>query len=242
MKKGKQMMTRKSVILMLIVFCSVFLSSCFKKEVEIMATHRWNGVYVWTDDETEEFKVLDVEGIDDENIRYTLQSSRGTEEFEAPIKSESGRYVVKNLGPKSVKITLSTDAEIVTIDDMWTDKNSRRMENWTGKYYRLPYGETPPAFGNSLWNGEYVCADTGLEISVYGIKEGYVLCAYKTFEEGEEVIKNLKCLEPDSTKAVFTEGERLVILELIRKNSRIKVTDLYMNDSENKGISGVYKK
>ncbi len=236
------MMTRKAFFLILIVFCSLLLSSCLNKEVEIMATHRWNGVYVWQDKETEEFKVLDVEGIDDKNICYTLQSARGTEEFEAPIKSESGRYVVKNLGPKSVKITLSTDAEIVTIDDMWTDKNTRRMENWTGKYYRLPYGETPQNFGNSLWNGEYVCEETGLEISVYGIKEGYVLCTYKTIEDGEEVVKNLKCLEPDSTKAVFTEGERLVILELIRENSRIKVTDLYMNDSENKGISGVYKK
>ncbi len=89
------MMTKKSFFLILIVFCSVFLTSCFKKEVETMATHRWSGVYVWTDKETEEFKVLDVEGIDDENIRYTLQSSRGTEEIEAPIKSESGRDVVK---------------------------------------------------------------------------------------------------------------------------------------------------
>lgn len=236
------MMKRKALFFIFILFCSVFLSSCFNGDVETVATHRWDGVYVWQNEETEEFKVLDALGIDDKNIRYTLESSRGTEEFEAPIKSESGRYVVKNLGPRSVKITLSTDKDVITIDDMWTDKETPRTENWTGKYYKLGYGEKPPKFGNSLWNGEYVCAETGLEITVYGVKEGYVLCSYKTTEDDEEIVKNLRCLEPDSTKAVFTEGERLVILELIRKNSRIKVTDLYMNDSENKGISGVYRK
>ena len=236
------MMIKKIIALIIIVLTVTGLTSCFKKRVEVMTTHRWDGVYVWTDKETEEFKILDVKGVDEKNICYTLQSSRTTEEFTAPIKSESGRYVVSNLGSKSVKITLSTDAEIVTIDDMWTDKEKKRNENWTGKYYRLGYGEKPESFGNPSWNGEYVCEETGLEISVYGIKEGVVLCSYKTYEEGEEVIKNLRCLEPDSTKAVFTEDQRLVILELMRKNSKIKVTDLYMDDSENKGISGVYKR
>ena len=38
------------------------------------------------------------------------------------------------------------------------------------------------------------------------------------------------------------EGERLIILELISKNKKIKVTDLYMDDAENLGIRGVYVK
>ena len=104
-------------------------------------------------------------------------------------------------------------------------------------------GPSPPLYrGNPSWNGEYVCRETGLKISVYGIKEGYVLFSYKEIKDGEEIVYNLKCLEPEATKAVFTQDERLVILDILRKNSKIKVTDLYMNDTENKGISGVYEK
>lgn len=234
----------KKILSLIIILCTLpALVSCSRAgDDEAVATDRWNGIYVWTDEETEEFKVLDVEGLDDKNIRFTLESVRSTVEFEAPIKSDSGRYVVTNLGQRSVKITLSTDGNTVTIDDMWTDAESSRQENWTGKYQWIGHDETPESFGNPAWNGEYVCKDTGLKISVYGIKEGFVLFSYKVMEEDEEVVYNLRCLEPEPTKAVFTQDERLVILDIIKNNGKIKVTDLYMNDSENKGISGVYEK
>jgi len=256
----------KKILAFLMIFFSMFsLTSCFSDaDGDVVDTTRWTGTYVWTDEETEEFKVLEAAAVDDDTVNFMLESSRITEEFDADTKSKSGRYIVTNLGPKTVKITISADGETITVDDMWTDDISLRDENWTGKYKRLLPGEEIASFGNKAWNGVYVNPDTELEVSTYGIKEGIVLFSYNGLEElgeeeedekdkkgkkdeeeepsvPEEVTFNFRCLEPEPKKAVFTQNERLIILELL-SNGRLKVTDLYMNDSANKGISGIYKR
>ncbi len=256
-------MFKKALSLVLILSMMIILVSCSGDDEDIFATDQWNGTYVWSDEETEEFKVVEIKGIDEESISFSLRSARTTESFEADAKSDSGRYVVTNLGPKTVKITLSSNGEIVNIDDMWTDDISLRTENWTGKYQRILSGTVPDKFGNSAWNGKYVNEETGLEISATGIKEGLVLVTYKAAPDAQKLAElmeleesddsedisqtdivdyNFKCLEAEKAKAVYTKDERLIIFELTSKNSKIKVTDIYMNDTENKGISGVYKR
>lgn len=233
----------KKVFSLIAVLClSISLMSCSDSgDDDIVNTDRWNGTYMWTNEETGEFKVVEAIGVDDDSVGFMLESSRLTEEFEASIKSNSGRYLVENLGSKTVKVTLSADNDMIVIDDMWTDDINLRQENWTGKYYKLTEDMEIPAFGDKSWNGKYTNAETELTVSVYGIREGYALFSYKAEAEGEEVTYNLRCLEPETGKAVYTEGERLIILELLSRG-RLKVTDLYMNDSENKGITGIYKK
>lgn len=261
--KGLYAMFKKALSLVLILSMMVILVSCSGDEDDTFATDQWNGTYVWSDEETEEFKVVEIKGIDEDSISFSLRSARTTESFEADAKSDSGRYIVSNLGSKTVKITLSSNGEIVNIDDMWTDDISLRTENWTGKYQRILSGTVPDKFGNSTWNGKYVCEETGLEISAAGIKEGLVLITYKGVpdeqklaelkeaEEAEElenaedidiVDYKFKCLEAEKGKAVYTRDERLIIFELTSKNTKIKVTDIYMNNTENKGISGIYKR
>jgi hypothetical protein len=217
------------------------LFGCSGKDNEAVSTDKWNGTYMWLDEETDEFKLLEAVGVDEQTVAFVLESSRTAEEFEAHTKSNSGRYLVENLGSKTVKVTLSADFETVVVDDMWTDNNAKRKENWTGKYHRITEDMEIPSFGDKSWNGTYLLEDTNLTVSVYGIREGYALFSYMGEDAGEEVEYNLRLLEPERGKAVYTEGERLIILELLTKG-RLKVTDLYMNDSSNKGISGIYKK
>ncbi|MBO5008439.1 MAG: hypothetical protein J6D26_06350 [Clostridia bacterium] len=235
----------KKFVSVIIIICTMFaLISCGKDESEnIVKTDKWNGTYVWTDENTEEFKIIDAKGIDDETVSFSLKSARETVEFEGSFKSASGRYIVVNMGPSCFKISLSTDGTKITVDDMWTDDKTQRTENWTAKYERLPDGEKAPEFGNPIWNGEYFCEELGQTITLYGIKEGFVLLTYDVTGGSEEETLSLKCLEYleyDKTQAFFTLDERLLILDLVENNTRIKITDVYMNDSENKGISGVY--
>lgn len=220
-----------------------FVTGCKDKEDKTtVTTNLWDGTFRWLDEETEEFKVVEVASKDEENISFKFKSVRTSAQFDAPLKSDSRRYAVVNLGSKTVKITLSADTQTITVDDMWTDADLSRDENWTGKYQRLLEGETVAPFGDTSWNGEYYCEANGQSISVYGIKEGFVLLSYEGELDGEKTVFNFRCLEPEAKKAVFTEGERLIILELISKNKKIKVTDLYMDDAENFGIRGVYVK
>lgn len=247
-------MIKKLFALMLICIVPFALLSCSNDETgETVSTDAWQGIYMWADEETEEFKVIEAVQVDDTTVGFVMESSRITAEFEAQTKSSSGRYLVTNLGQKTVKITLSSDKETITVDDMWTDDIELRDENWTGKYRRVLEGEVIPSFGDKNWNGKYKNEETNLEVSVYGIKDGIALFSYEAVEadmeedmeededEALEVKHNFKCLEPEAGKAVYTEGERLIILERT-SHGDIKVTDLYMNDSENKGISGIYKK
>ena len=235
-------MTKKLLLVFMIIIMCVSCVSCSNGEDEVVETERWTGLFMWENEETGEFKVLEANAVDDITVGFLMESSRGSEEFQAQTKSKSGRYLVVNLGQKTLKITISTDGEVITVDDMWTDDITLREENWTGKYHRLLYGQEVPQFGNKEWNGKYTNAETGLEISTYGIREGFVLFSYKGMnEDWEEETLHFMCLEPEAKKAVFTKDERLILLE-IQANKRIKVTDLYMNDSENKGISGIYKR
>lgn len=234
----------KKLLVYILILCMMFSFAACKndKDDDNATTNRWDGTYKWLNEETGEFKLVEVVASDEENVSFKFKSSRTDAEFSAPLKSDSGRYAVVNLGPKTVKITLSSDGEVVTVDDMWTNANEERDENWTGKYQRLLYGEEVPRFGNTAWNGVYVCNENGMTVSVYGIEEGFALLSYEGEEFGEKVTYNFRCLEPEAKKAVFTEGNRLIILELIAKNKKIKITDLYMDDTENMGIRGMYVK
>ena len=185
-------MIKKLMLGILIIIMSVNCISCSNKEDEVVETEKWNGVFMWESTETGEFKVLEANAVDDITVGFLLESSRGTEEFEAQTKSKSGRYLVVNLGQKTLKITISTDGETITVDDMWTDDISLREENWTGKYNRLLYGQEIPKFGNKQWNGKYVNDETGLEVSAYGIKEGFVLFIYTKVELA--TVKLMRCL------------------------------------------------
>ena len=234
-------MIKRIACVFLCLCAAVSFCACSKDDKETISTDKWNGTYMWVDEETEEFKVVEAIGIDEETVSFCLESSRITEEFEAHIKSASGRYLAENLGARTVKVTLSADLDTVAIDDMWTDDASTREENWSGKYKKVALGEQIPAFGDKLWNGIYTCEETGLTVSLYGIKEGFALFSYTKAEGEEELTYTYRLLEPEKGKAVYTEGERLIMVERISK-SRIKVIDLYMQDSENKGISGIYKK
>lgn len=234
------MLRKISLVIMVCLIPLVFMACSSDDSGETVSTTRWDGTFMWLNEDTEEFKVIEAKAVDETTVGFVLESSRITDEFEAGTKSKSGRYLVTNLGSKTVKITLSSDGDTITVDDMWTDDINLRDENWTGKYRRVSAEETIPEFGDKNWNGKYINASTGLEVSVYGIKDGFALFSYRAEENGEEVIYNLRCLEPEAGKAVYTEGERLIILERMTRG-RIKVTDLYMNDSENKGISGIYK-
>lgn len=249
-------MIKKFLAITMVLSLCMGIASCSDDDSdESINTDRWNGTYMWLNEETEEFKLVEAIGVDEDSVSFALESSRISEEFEAHIKSKSGRYLVENLGQKTVKITLAANGEFIVIDDMWTDDIALRTENWTGKYYKVTEDTEIPEFGDKAWNGVYVLEETGLEVSVYGIKEGHALFSYtacetfseedkddnKDMEECEEIVYNFRCLEPEPGKAVYTEGERLIILERLSRG-KLKVTDLYMNDSENKGISGVYTK
>ena len=234
----------KKLLVYIVILCMMFsFAACKNGNDDASVTaNRWDGTYKWLNEETGEFKLVEVVAPDEEKVSFKFKSARMDTEFSAPLKSDSGRYAVVNLGPKTVKITLSSDGEVVTVDDMWTNPDESRDENWTGKYQRLLYGEEVPEFGNTAWNGEYVCNENGMTVSVYGIEEGFALLSYEVEEFGEKVTYNFRCLEPEAKKAVFTEGNRLIILELITKNKKIKITDLYMDDTANMGIRGIYVK
>lgn len=238
-------MTRRRIFALLICFVLIMtLVSCnSKEENQQILTDKWNGDYVWENSRTEEFKILRIQSIDEKKVNVTCESARDTEIYEASIKSQQGRYIAVNLGSRSVKLVLSPQYQYVLIDDMWTGENPEsRDENWSGKYRRLEEGEELPPFGNPDWNGKYICEETGTTVSVYGIKERYVLFSYITEEDGEKVENSLTCLESDPTRAVYTKDERLVMLDILKANEKIQITDMYMNDRENTGISGVYKK
>lgn len=234
-------MLRKILTLITVICISLSVLSCSKgQDLQATPTDKWTGTYVWTNEKTGEFKVAVVEGAGDQKVRFSLKSVRATEEFEGLAKSNSGRYVVLNTGPRCFKIGLSAQNDKVTIDDMWTDGGGSRGENWTGKYMKLAEGEMVPEFGDPRWNGEYVCEELGQSVSIYGTRENFVLLSYTTIEEEETVNHELKCLEPEPSKAVYTQDQRLVIVEILSSNTQIKITDAYMDDSENKGISGIY--
>ena len=234
-------MIRKLLAVTIVICICLSAFSCAKiEDVKTTPTDKWTGTYVWSNEKTGEFKVATVYGADEKTVKFSLKSTKGTEEFEGSPKTETGRYIVLNTGPRCFKISLSAKNDKVTLDDMWTDSPGTRSENWTGKYKRLAEGEVTPEFGDPRWNGEYFCEELGQTVSVYGTRENFALLSYTTIEEGETVLHELKCLEPEASKAIYTEDQRLVIVELLSSNTQIKITDAYMDDSENKGISGVY--
>ena len=237
-------MLRKITLFTMIV-CAVFVfSACKGDETKTALIENWNGQYVWQDEETEEFKVVTIEVAGEKKVSIKCESVRESITFEGEAKSETGRYIAVNLGDKSIKVTLSPSYSFVEMDDMWTGDNSEdRIENWSGRYTKLTEEDEIPKFGNPDWNGKYICEENGQIVSVYGIKERYVLFTYDGLDEdGEMVENNLECLESDVTRAVYTKDERLVMIDIIRANERIEITDMYMDDMENTGISGIYKK
>ncbi len=237
------MIKRVLLVILILSICVAFASCSGKKVSKEILLDNWNGQYIWEDEETEEFKLINIQNIDEESIKIVCKSARKTEEFETLVKSSSKRYAAVNLGSKSLKINLSSKYDYVDIDDMWTDENLQgRIENWSGRYRKLEEGEDIPEFGNPAWNGRYVCEENGQTMSVYGIKDRYVLFTYETTDGEDKVINKLECLESDPKRAVYTKDERLVMLDILEANKRISITDMYMDDMENAGISGIYKK
>ena len=236
-------MIKKLISLVFILCIAVSLVSCSSKdEEEAVLADKWAGRYVWQDEETEEFKLLNIESIGEKKVHVECNSVRTVQSFDGEAKSKTGRYLAVNLGNKSLKVTLSANYDYVDIDDMWTGESpSDRMENWSGRYQKLDETMEVPKFGNASWNGTYICEECGQIVSVYGVKERYVLFVYEsTDEEGQKVINRLNCLESDPKRAVYTKDERLVMIDIIKPNSKIEITDMYMDDMENKGISGIY--
>jgi len=238
-------MLKKILSFVLLICTALGLTSCGNEEADqaVMAD-KWTGQYVWEDKDTEEFKVLNIESTGEKKVHIECKSVRATENFDGEAKSKTGRYIAVNLGSKSLKVTLSAEYTYVEIDDMWTGENpADRIENWSGRYRKLEEGEELPKFGNTSWNGKYICEENGQIVSVYGIKERYVLFVYDGInEDGEEVTNRLECLESDPTRAVYTKDERLVMIDIVKANEKIEITDMYMDDMENKGISGIYTK
>ena len=235
----------KKIILFTIILCTIFtFTSCKDDDKKKALIENWNGQYVWQDEETEEFKIVTIETIGEKKVSVKCESVRENVSFEGEAKSETGRYIAVNLGNKSLKVTLSPNYSYIEMDDMWTDEDlENRMENWSGRYIKLTEEDEVPKFGNTSWNGKYICEENGQIVSVYGIKERYVLFTYDGIDEDGEMVENrLECLESDVTRAVYTKDERLVMIDIIRANEKIEITDMYMDDMENTGISGIYKK
>lgn len=242
---GKDTIMFKKIILFTIILCTIFaFTSCKDDDKKTALIENWNGQYVWQDEETEEFKIVTIETIGEKKVSVKCESAKESVSFEGEAKSETGRYIAVNLGNKSLKVTLSSSYSYIEMDDMWTDEDlESRIENWSGRYTKLTEEDEVPKFGNPSWNGKYICEENGQIVSVYGIKEGYVLFTYNGSDEDGEINENrLKFLESDATRAVYTKDERLVMVDLIRANEKIEITDMYMDDRENIGMSGIYKK
>ncbi len=197
----------------------------------------WKGVYYMINEETAEFKVLTVTSQDENGVSMQFESVRSSDEFTAPFKSTSGKYAVLNAGDRCLKFSLKSPNSSIRVDDMWTNEETKRNENWSGKYEVL---EDMPelSFGDKKWNGEYVQEQSGLEISVYSVRENIVLVTYKDPAVDEGVV-NIRCnLSYNNEKeAVFTDFMRTVKIALVKSNYEIEISD---DGTEGINISGKY--
>lgn len=233
-------MLKKIISAAMVLFTALALCACKDDKPAAQIEEKiWVGTYVYTNDETGEFKVLSVTDEDETGVSMTFESVRSSDEFTAPFKSSSGKYAVLNAGDRCLKFSLQSSNTVVRVDDMWTS-DTRRNENWSGKYVMLKEGETVDKFGDKNWNGEYVCADTGVEIGVWAVREGVVLITYKDPADEKDPTVNIRCFRSESNKdeAISIISGRTVKATLKKANSKIEITDDAADGSLN--ISGVY--
>lgn len=223
------MLKRLISLIMIISLAAVFASCKEEEAVTEEEKECWAGQYVMVNEETEEFKILTVaaETETENDVVLTFKSVRSDDEFKGVLKTQSKKYAVCNAGDRCLKFNLKSTATVITVDDIWTSPETTRNENWTGKYVLIDDYTRPADFGDSSWNGEYTCAESGLDMSVYAIKEGVVLLTYTVpgLEPAEKI--NLKCHIDSENKreAVYTDESRNVLIKLVRSNKTIEITD-----------------
>lgn len=235
-------MLKKVFLIICAVTFSAALCGCAQEEEIIEENEKlWMGQYVMTDEDTGEFKILTVTRESDADVSLTLESVRSSDEFTAPFRSSSGKYAVLNAGDRCLKFNLKSGNTVITVDDMWTNSEAVRNENWSGRYVMLEEGEAPEDFGDTSWNGEYVCSETGLEMSIYCIKKDTVLLTYKEPESDEKSIVKVVCsVEQESGReAVFADEFREIKAEIVAAGREINISDM-SEPSENINISGRY--
>lgn len=136
-------MLKKIISAAMVLFTALALCACKDDEPAAQIEEKiWVGTYVYTNDETGEFKVLSVTDEDETGVSMTFESVRSSDEFTAPFKSSSGKYAVLNAGDRCLKFSLQSSNTVVRVDDMWTS-DTRRNENWCGKYVMPSKREKP---------------------------------------------------------------------------------------------------
>ena len=224
-------MQKKIVSLFMIILMMVSFTSCKKNDKDLLEEKKecWAGQYIMINEETEEFKILTVapETETEDEVVLSFKSVRdGNDEFTGLLKTKSKKYAVCNAGDRCLKFNLKSNATVIAVDDIWTNPEVLRNENWSGKYVLLEEGMEIEAFGDSSWNGRYTCKDTGLTVEAYAIKEGLVLLTYKDDLSGEKL--NFKCyVSSQSNREALYEDEegRSIHLKLMRSNKTIVITD-----------------
>lgn len=239
---------KKIISVFLITLLSLSFVSCSKKEEvpEEEVKDTWAGQYIMVDEETSEFKVLTVKKEDEtEDVVYiSLRSVRDEDTFKTLLKTESKKYAVSNPGDRCLKFNLKSTATVVAVDDIWTNKEKKRKENWSGTYKLIDDSTQPANYGDPSWNGEYVSLENGINMSVYAIREGVVLLSYNTLDLGGNTVKNhIKCeiSGPSRREAIYTdETGRSVKVKLVKKNKTVDIID--ENNATGPVISGRYER
>lgn len=238
-------MLKKTSLLFAAVCFAIFFSSCgAEEEVSEEEKDNWAGRYVMVNEDTEEFKVLNVVSETETEVVMSFESVRSSNEFTGTFKSSSGKYAVCNAGDRCLKFNLKSGNTVIAVDDIWINSDKKRNENWSGKYVMLEDGEEPEKYGDKSWNGEYASDENGLDMSVYAIKENTVLLTYTDAESPENEKVNLKCTVSDENpkEAVYEDGGRKVTVTLKKSNAAIEIEDLSEDDESGNGIGGKYIK
>ena len=237
-------MQKKIVSLFIIIMMMLSFNSCKNNDNDMLEEKKecWAGTYVMLNEETEEFKILTVEAETEteDDVVLSFESVRDDDDFKALLKTKSKKYAVCNAGDRCLKFNLKSNATVITVDDIWTNPDVLRNENWSGKYVLLEEGMEIEDFGDSSWNGRYTCKDNGLTVETYAIKEGLVLLTYKDMTSGEKL--NFKCYVSAKSKreALYEDEEgRSIHLKLVRSNKTIVITDT-LSDETIPPISGRY--
>ncbi len=237
-------MLRKSVVLLVVVLIASAFSGCKKEVEEVEAEQQlWVGVYRCLNEETGEIKTATVLGEDDASVTISFESVRTCEEFKADFKSSSLKYAIHNSDNRCIKFNLKSGNNVISVDDIWINKDVKRSENWTGKYELAEVGEPVVNYGDKNWNGEYQNFVTGLNVSVYAITEDTVLLTYTAEnEEGTEKV-NIVCNITDNAKCTYSDENHSITVSLINNNKEIEISDIYdteQEESEFTDLSGIY--
>ncbi len=151
MMKGQGFVMMKKCLLLIGIICAMlaFVSCSSKKKSTEIPIESWDGVYVFTDDETQEVKIITITNKTEDTFNVYCECVDGQQSFDVTVKDNKKRYLAVNVGEKTIKLTISSKYDYVEIDDMWTGKTiENRTHNWSGKYLRHPEEEPLPSFVN----------------------------------------------------------------------------------------------